>query len=207
MKKQANTPKTGDIIYLESEFYVSHGADDMIGGKAIVKEVLEAHDAVFITTELDPSSQYRWEGHLESKQEELKAEFGDSWAHFEPDIRPEFNEGAMNETEDSSKLPIRNTLSWKSEITWTIYLTILGAVPGFFFFGTSRLNLGDTIFLGVVAFILILCDLGFAVFSFKKPVLRYFQIKSRVIYLAAGIVLGIAVSPYVLSLFGLVWNR
>ncbi|KND49505.1 MAG: hypothetical protein AB203_00290 [Parcubacteria bacterium C7867-008] len=92
MEKVGSAPKPGDTIYLDTELYVSHGVDDVIGGKAVIKEVLQAYGAIFITTELDPLAQYRWENGLELEQERLKQKFGDSWAHFEPDLRPEFND-------------------------------------------------------------------------------------------------------------------
>ncbi len=87
-------PKVGDVIYVGTSVYLSHGADDFIGGKAKVIEVKEGisggQPAMFVRVEQRPSTSYNWE-FLGLEQEKLKAQFGDEWSHADPDDRPEFN--------------------------------------------------------------------------------------------------------------------
>jgi hypothetical protein len=80
-------PKVGDVIYIDSECYIGHGRDDLAGGKATVTSVSFS----FVSVKESPDGSYNWE-FLEPQQERLKREFGDQWAHPEPDLRPEFNE-------------------------------------------------------------------------------------------------------------------
>ena len=83
--------KIGDIIYIDTELHVSHGIDDIIGGKTKVTKIEKGENGrVWVWTELDPSTQYNW-NMLSEEQEKLKKEFGDSWAYAKPDYRPEFN--------------------------------------------------------------------------------------------------------------------
>ena len=83
--------KIGDIIYIETSLYVSHGVDDIIGGKTKVIKVIEEPDGtVLVWTELEPDTRYNWEM-LSEDQETLKKAFGDDWAYRKPDCRPEFN--------------------------------------------------------------------------------------------------------------------
>jgi hypothetical protein len=88
------TPEPGDIIYVNSSLFITHAADDFIGGQAIVIEVEERPSqgrmVPFIRVEEDPDSWYNWE-HLEPQQEELEKHFGNDWAYAEPDFLPEFN--------------------------------------------------------------------------------------------------------------------
>lgn len=84
-------PKPGDIIYMDTELYLSHGEDDIIGGRAEVQEVRIEGKFVWIVFKLFPDSLYNW-AQLEPIQEDLKEKFGDTWARNEPDLRPEFNE-------------------------------------------------------------------------------------------------------------------
>jgi hypothetical protein len=90
-----DTPQPGDVVYLETELYVSHGADDFRGGKATVATVRpgtsKGAEVLFIEVVENPGSFYNW-AYLAAKQEALAAEFGDAWAHPDPDHRPEFNE-------------------------------------------------------------------------------------------------------------------
>ena len=85
-------PTPGDIIYMDTELYLSHGEDDIIGGRAEIQEVRHEGNFVWIIFKLFPDSLYNW-AQLEPIQEKLAQEFGDSWAHSRPDTRPEFNEG------------------------------------------------------------------------------------------------------------------
>ena len=86
-----NIPEIGDIIYLNSKLYLSHGADDLSGGKARVISVSRQGDSYWIMTEVSPTRSYNW-SYLSEQQEWLKSEFGLKWANKDPDYRPEFNE-------------------------------------------------------------------------------------------------------------------
>jgi hypothetical protein len=87
-------PQPGDIIYINSSLFITHGEDDVIGGLATVIEVeerpLQGHAVTFVRVEENPETWYNW-AHLEPQQEELENYFGESWAYAEPDFRPEFN--------------------------------------------------------------------------------------------------------------------
>ncbi|HEX3466588.1 MAG TPA: hypothetical protein VHT05_00650 [Candidatus Elarobacter sp.] len=91
-----NEPKPGDVIYVDTDLYVSHGADDFRGGKATVVAVQPGRSkstpVAFVEVEQNPGCLYNWEM-LAEKQAELAAQFGDAWAHPDPDYRPEFNDG------------------------------------------------------------------------------------------------------------------
>jgi signal peptidase II len=88
-------PKPGDVIYVDTELYLSHGVDDFRGGKATVSQVkdetLAGRAVPFVEVAENPGSFYNWE-HLAAKQPALAAEFGEARAHPIPDHRPEFNE-------------------------------------------------------------------------------------------------------------------
>lgn len=84
-------PKPGDIIYMDTELYLSHGEDDIIGGRAEIQEVEIDGRYVWIIFKLFPDCKYSW-AQLEPIQERLKNEFGLAWAHAKPDTRPEFND-------------------------------------------------------------------------------------------------------------------
>lgn len=86
--------RPGDVIYLETRLYISHGCDDFCGGLAEVNEVREGQHAgkpmsyVRVLQELD--SVYSWTD-LAADQKTLRAEHGKNWAHPDPDLRPEHN--------------------------------------------------------------------------------------------------------------------
>jgi hypothetical protein len=90
-----DVPKPGDVIYVDTELYVSHGVDDFRGGKATVTAVRmgvsRGASVPFVEVAENPGSFYNWEL-LAEKQAALAAEFGDVRAHPDPDPRPEFNE-------------------------------------------------------------------------------------------------------------------
>ncbi|MCX6899985.1 MAG: hypothetical protein NT105_14970 [Verrucomicrobia bacterium] len=89
---EAKTIKVGDIIYIDTELYVSHGVDDMIGGKVrVVKVGEDCNGRIWISTELDPAAQYNWEM-LSQEQAKLEQKFQDNWAYNRPDCKPEFND-------------------------------------------------------------------------------------------------------------------
>jgi hypothetical protein len=89
-------PKPGDKIYVESTIYVHHGADDFLGGICTVKATRttmqgSGKEITEVEVEEDPGSWSRWEGYLDSKQEEWKKKYGDQRGRLRPDLRPEFN--------------------------------------------------------------------------------------------------------------------
>jgi hypothetical protein len=88
-------PEPGDVVYVDTDLYVSHGADDFRGGKATVAAVRpgtsKGAEVAFIEVVQNPGTFYNWRL-LAVRQDALAAEFGDSWAHPDPDFRPEFNE-------------------------------------------------------------------------------------------------------------------
>ena len=87
---EKDTPKSGDVIYIPSEMFVSHGSDDIVGGKARITAVKESGDRVWVMLERWPYVWDAWECLL-PQQGHLKEAFGDSWAYPSPDLRAEFN--------------------------------------------------------------------------------------------------------------------
>lgn len=89
-------PKIGDDIYVPTAWFMSHGADDRMGGLAKVKEVkpgISAGETVhYVRTEEFPHVAYNWEGSLAGEQEKLKKQFGERRARPDPDYSEEFNE-------------------------------------------------------------------------------------------------------------------
>jgi hypothetical protein len=91
----ALAPKVGDVIYVDTDLYVWHGADDFRGGRATVSAVRtedcpEKHVS-WVEIAENPGTSYNWEM-LAQRQAELALKFGDTWAHPDPDLRPEFND-------------------------------------------------------------------------------------------------------------------
>lgn len=90
-----HVPKPGDVIYVDTDLFLSHGVDDFRGGKATVVAVTggrsQGRNVPFIEVEQNPGCRYNWEL-LAARQDALAAEFGDRWAHADPDHRAEFNE-------------------------------------------------------------------------------------------------------------------
>jgi hypothetical protein len=88
--------KVGDIVYVDTHLYLSHGLDDVIGGKAHVTNVYKGMSGgkmfTFIEVEEHPQSGYNWGQFLSHKQKTLAKEFGERWAKADPDTRPEFNQ-------------------------------------------------------------------------------------------------------------------
>lgn len=89
MKKKAlKVPRVGDKIYVETHLYISHGADDVVGGVATVESVeigVSAGDPTpFVSVVEHPGNSYNWEM-LAERQAALKKEFGQQKAHPDPD--------------------------------------------------------------------------------------------------------------------------
>jgi hypothetical protein len=81
----------GDMIYIDTSLYISHGVDDVIGGLVKVIGVEGAPDDLWVIVDLEPDTKYRW-NHLRPLQEKLASEFGNNRAYKKPDFRPENNE-------------------------------------------------------------------------------------------------------------------
>jgi hypothetical protein len=82
------------VIYLAAQLYLSHGVDDVRGGKATVTKVfmrvIRGKPTPYIETAEDPGTSHNWEI-LAEQQAQLAAEFGDHWAHPDPDPCHEHN--------------------------------------------------------------------------------------------------------------------
>jgi hypothetical protein len=87
--------RQGDVIYLDTELYISHGRDDFRGGLAEVIEfssdISAGKPTPFVRAVQEPDTWHNWR-ELAAAQKKLRAEFGKNWAHPDPDHRPEFNE-------------------------------------------------------------------------------------------------------------------
>ena len=87
--------RRGDVIYIDTELYIGHGRDDFRGGLAEVFECnmkkSKGRSIPFIRVAQQLDTWHNWR-ELASMQKKLREEFGKSWAHPDPDERPEFNE-------------------------------------------------------------------------------------------------------------------
>ncbi|MGC2695801.1 MAG: hypothetical protein WA738_08415 [Candidatus Angelobacter sp.] len=88
--------RKGDVIYIDTELYISHGRDDFCGGLAEVIEVRpdisKGKPTPFVRVAQQKDTLHNWKI-LAADQKKLRTEFGKKWAHPDPDHRPEFNEG------------------------------------------------------------------------------------------------------------------
>lgn len=89
--KNIPLPKVGDQIYLDTSLYVTHGADDFIGGLCEVASVKEEWGTIWVSVKEDPETLHGWP-ELYKMQEQLKSEFGSRRGYKKPDYRAEFNE-------------------------------------------------------------------------------------------------------------------
>ena len=87
--------RIGDVIYVDTELYLSHGRDDFRGGLGEITEVraeiIRGKPVPFVRVAQQPDTLHNWI-YLAPMQKKLRAEFGARWAHPDPDFRPEFNE-------------------------------------------------------------------------------------------------------------------
>ena len=101
-----NDPKIGDIIYVDSHFYISHGSDDVVGGKATVTEITKGisggKEVTFVAVKEHNGHSYNWTQFLGPDQEKLKERFGDEWAYPDPDIDTPWLEPGDLYSEDGS---------------------------------------------------------------------------------------------------------
>lgn len=88
-------PGVGEVIYLPSALYLSHGRDDFQGGLCTVSAVRPGISGGELTTFINvrerPRHSYNW-FFLAPEQEKLRAQYGDQVGHVDPDYRAEFNE-------------------------------------------------------------------------------------------------------------------
>lgn len=95
---QEITPKIGDMIYMPTSLYLSHGKDDFCGGKAYIAEIKKGISAgketYFVRIKERPFCLYNWEILL-SEQKKLKENYGDNKAHQDPDFSEEFNDDLL----------------------------------------------------------------------------------------------------------------
>ncbi|MFA6473355.1 MAG: hypothetical protein WCV85_00600 [Patescibacteria group bacterium] len=88
-------PKPGDTIYVPTQLYLSHGRDDIQGGRATVTKVepgISGGKKVhYVSVKKIPNS-FNWEHYLAEKQTALKKEFGRKRAKPDPDYHPDVNE-------------------------------------------------------------------------------------------------------------------
>ena len=86
-----NVPTANQWVYAEGQLHLSHGEDDFAGGVARVKRVeIDANSRVWVEFEEQPGTMHNWE-FLGPRQNQLRALYGKSRAHADPDHRPEFN--------------------------------------------------------------------------------------------------------------------
>lgn len=87
--------RKGDVIYIGTQLYLGHGRDDFRGGLAEVKEVRQnmskGQQTPFVRVVQQMDTIHNWKL-LASEQKELRHRHGKSWAHPDPDDRPEFND-------------------------------------------------------------------------------------------------------------------
>lgn len=87
--------RKGDVIYIGTELYLGHGRDDFRGGLAEVMEVRQdvskGQPTPFVRVSQQMDTIHNWKL-LASEQKKLRHRHGRSWAHPDPDDRPEFND-------------------------------------------------------------------------------------------------------------------
>jgi hypothetical protein len=87
--------RPGDVIYVDSSIYLSHGRDDFRGGLAEVVSLRASlsagRHAPFLCVAQEPGTWHNWQM-LAAAQKALRARFGKNWSRPDPDYRSEFNE-------------------------------------------------------------------------------------------------------------------
>jgi hypothetical protein len=87
--------RKGDVIYIGTELYLGHGRDDFRGGLAEVMDIRQEKSkgqlTPFVRVVQQPDTLHNWKL-LASEQKEHCQRHGKSWAHPDPDDRPEFND-------------------------------------------------------------------------------------------------------------------
>jgi signal peptidase II len=209
----SDVPKPGDEIYVDTELHLSHGADDLRGGKATVTRVesgvSRGREVPFVEVAENPGSLYNWEL-LAEKQAALAAEFGERRAQADPDLRPEFNQpDARWEPATAPRTGRRVYLLWLVALVvlvldrWSKTLVLHGFMPG-----ESRLVIPHLLWWTyvqnthgafglfgnspVLLIVLALIVLGVFAYAFRDAVQR-----SNAVRVAFGMILGGAVGNIV----------
>ena len=85
----------GDIIYIETHSYFRRGANDYVGGLAMVhaarNDTSAGEPQPYVSVVNDPAVWHLWPA-LAAQQTKLAQLHGRSWAHAQPDNTPLFNE-------------------------------------------------------------------------------------------------------------------
>lgn len=210
-------PQPGDVVYIGTDLHVSHGVDDVRGGRAHVRNV-EMRTSLgrptpFVEVAENPGWFYNWEL-LAAEQDTLATRFGDAWAHPDPDLRPEFNDDAVPPA--ASREPAPSARSGLSVIVlwlvaavvfaldrWSKAVVLQGFLPGesrpvipHLLWWTYVQNqhgafgmFGDSPMLLIVLAVIVL---GVFAYSFRDAVRR-----SRIVRVAFGMILGGAVGNIV----------
>jgi hypothetical protein len=82
--------RPGDVIYVDTRTYLGRGRDDFHGGLVEVTEFSKG-STPFVVVAKEQQPAYNWKL-LAERQKKLRSEFGKTWAHPDPDTRPEFNQ-------------------------------------------------------------------------------------------------------------------
>lgn len=84
------TPAIGQWIYVPSAFYIDHGEDDRLGGRAKVMRVETGVSAgrrvPFVEVEAFPGHSFNWPDYLAPEQAALRKEFGRKKAKPDPEF-------------------------------------------------------------------------------------------------------------------------
>jgi hypothetical protein len=87
--------RSNDVIYVDTELYISHARDDFRGGLAQVMEygmkTSAGRSVPFVRVAQQMDTWHNWR-ELAQMQKKLRAEFGKNWVHPDPDERAEFND-------------------------------------------------------------------------------------------------------------------
>src|SRR3990167_2717319 len=99
VENKLSRPTIGQEVYIPSAFYLSHGKDDVLGGRAVITKVTEEKYGIKVVHGIQvrglPNRTYYWENGLMQQQEELQKRFSDQFARSDPDEREEFNSGSI----------------------------------------------------------------------------------------------------------------
>ena len=90
--RKSGNPEVGELIYLPTSLYLSHGVDDFFGGLCEVTRVVEDNrGVVWIQVAEKPECQMTWKGYLLENQAKWRKEYKNRRGKADPDYRLEFN--------------------------------------------------------------------------------------------------------------------
>lgn len=91
-------PEIGQKIYIPSSFYLSHGRDDIQGGKTEITKVYfsnhlpeDHYNYIMVNVKGLPVSKTYNYRYLMENQKEWKDKYKDTVAHPDPDLHPDSN--------------------------------------------------------------------------------------------------------------------